>query len=155
MKYGSIKCHTRIAAAVLLACGTSLAHADSCSGTDVLVWQTAETTELGPNHSITVLKAYSIIVSDDSIYDGLAGECHGSALATPDGKVQSMGYCARRDSDGDTASIAWHMGPGASRGMWKNIGGTGKYAGKNDSGWYEPVLADGMMATTRWGGNCR
>ncbi len=155
MKCGIKTCHTRIAAALLLACGTSMAQAENCSGTDVLVWQSVETTEVGPNHSLTLLKGYSIIVSPDSIYHNTSGECSGTVLATPDGKVQSMGYCARRDKDGDTSSISFHQAPGASKGVWKSTGGSGKFAGKNNSGWFQADLADGMMATSVWGGNCQ
>ena len=153
MKFGIRKCHTRIAAALLLACGTSMAQADNCSGTDILVWQSVETTEVGPNHSLTVLKGYSVIVSADSYLHNTSGECSGTVLATPDGKVQMMGYCARRDKDGDTYSISFHQGAGATKGMWKSTCGSGKFAGKNNSGWFQADLADGMMATSVWGGN--
>jgi len=145
---------TCIAAAVLLVCSSPLARADNCTGTDALVTQTAETTELAKNHTITIWKAYSVLASPDSIYNNATGECSGVILATPDGKTQSMGYCARRDKDGDTQSISWHAAPGADKGMWKSTGGSGKYAGKQDSGWFQNVVADGKMSVTKWGGTC-
>jgi hypothetical protein len=136
-----------------LVCGSVLA--DNCTGVDVLVTQTAETTEIATDHTITIWKAHSVIVSPDSIYNNTSGECSGTILSTPDGKTQSMGYCVRRDKDGDTASISWHQAPGADKGMWKSTGGTGKFAaGKRDSGWYQAVMANGLMSSTKWGGNC-
>jgi len=144
-----------IAAAALLLCGAPLALADNCTGIDVLVTQTAETTELSKDHSITIWKAYSVLSSPDSIYDNATGECSGVILATPDGKTQSMGYCARRDKSGDTQSISWHSAPGADKGSWKAAGGSGKFAGKQDSGWFQNVASDGKMSVSKWGGTCK
>ena len=138
-----------------LAFGASLAYADNCKGVDVLVTQTAETTKLADNHTITIWKAHSVLVSPGSVYDNMAGECSGAILSTPDGKTQAMGYCARRDKDGDTASISWHQAAGADKGMWKSTGGTGKFANRTDSGWYQAAMADGAMSSTVWGGTCR
>ncbi len=136
-----------------LVCGGALA--DNCTGVDVLITQTAETTELAANHTITIWKAHSVLVSPDSDYNNTSGECSGTILTTPDGKTQSMGYCARHDKDGDTHSISWHSAPGADKGMWKATGGTGKFAGKRNSGWFQNVLADGARGATKWGGTCQ
>ena len=131
------------------------AFADNCTGYDALVTQTAETLDVGNGHTLTVFRSESLIISDNSIYHLTTGECSGTALATPDGKVRSSGHCARRDKDGDTQSIEWSQGPGAEKGMWKSTGGTGKFAGKTDSGWFQNVRSDGKMAVTKWGGNCK
>ena len=144
-----------VGAVILLALSLPAAPADNCTGVDVLVTQTAETTELAKNHNLTIWKAFSVLSSSDSIYDNTTGECSGVILATPDGKTQSMGYCARRDKDGDTQSISWHSAPGADKGTWKSTGGTGKYAGKQDSGWFQGLVADGKMSVTKWGGTCK
>ena len=144
-----------IAATAALFCSAPLSWADNCTGIDVLVTQTLETTELAKNHTITILKAYSVLSSPDSIYDNTTGECSGVILSTPDGKTQSMGYCARRDKDGDTHSISWHSAPGADKGVWKSTGGTGKFAGKQNSGWFQNAVADGKMSVTKWGGTCQ
>jgi len=132
--------------------------ADNCTGVDVLVTQTAETaetTEIAKDHTITIWKAYSVLVSPDSIYNNTSGECSGTILSTPDGKTQSMGYCVRHDKDGDTQSISWHQAPGADKGVWKSTGGSGKFAGNQDSGWFQGVMADGAMSVSNWGGSCR
>jgi hypothetical protein len=128
--------------------------ADNCTGYDALVTQSSETLDLGQGHSLTVFRAKSMMVSDNSIYHLTTGECSGTTLATPDGKVQHSGYCLRSDKDGDTQSVEWSMGPGAERGMWKATGGTGKFAGKTDSGWFQDVRVDGKMIVTTWGGTC-
>ena len=143
-----------IAAGVLLVFGSSLAYADSCTGTDVLVVRTNETTDLGKGHTITTFKAYSQNVSADSDRGGTTGECSGAVLATPDGKTQSMGYCARRDKDGDTYSSSWHRASGADKGTWRDMGGTGKFAGRKGSGWWQLAWADGVMIANAWGGTC-
>ena len=69
--------------------------------------------------------------------------------------TQSMGYCARRDKDGDTQSISWHSAPGADKGVWKSTGGSGKFAGKQDSGWFQGTVSDGKMSVSKWGGTCK
>jgi hypothetical protein len=143
-----------IAAGVLLIFGSSLAYADNCTGYDVMVVQTNETTDLGNGHTITTWKAYRQNVSADSDYGGTTGECSGARLDTPDGNWQAMGYCASRDKDGDTLSISWHIAPGAEKGTWRSIAGTGKFAGKQDSGWFQHAWTDGVMTTNTWGGTC-
>jgi len=65
-----------------------------------------------------------------------------------------MGYCARRDKDGDTYSHSYHRAPGADKGTWKRIAGTGKFAGRKASGWWQSAWADGVMSATKWGGTC-
>src|SRR5215471_17318645 len=41
------------------------------------------------------------------------------------------------------ASLPRHQAPGADKGEWKSTGGTGKFAGKGGSGWFQTVLMDG------------
>ena len=123
--------------------GVSSSRADNCTGYDALVLQSAETLDLGHGLKQTSVRQESILISNDSIYNLLAGECAGTNLQTEEGKTQSMGYCARRDKDGDTQTIAFHFAPGADKGEWKSTGGTGKFAGKQGSGWGQVVLADG------------
>jgi hypothetical protein len=141
-------------AATLFACGSSLA-ADNCTGYDALVTQSAETTDLGKGHSLTLIRQTSILISGDApIYNLLSGECQGSILATPDGKIHANGHCARRDKDGDTVSIEWMQPPGTEKSMWKLTGGTGKFEGKTGSGWGEGVRSDGKVYVVQWGGTC-
>jgi hypothetical protein len=127
--------------------GVSSSRADNCTGYDALVSQSAEMTDLGHGLKQTSLKSQSILISNDSIYNLVAGECAGTILQTEDGKTQSAGYCARRDKDGDTTSISWHFALGADKGEWKSAGGTGKFAGKESGGWSQIVLADGKNSS--------
>jgi hypothetical protein len=141
--------------ATLILVGGIAQAADNCTGHDVLVSRSGETLDLGGGHSLTVFRSYSVVMSENSIYNMLTGECSGTALATPDGKVRSGGHCARKDKDGHTQSIEWSQPAGAEKGMWRSVGGTGKFAGKTDAGWFKGVVSDGAMNIGTWGGTCK
>jgi len=133
----------------------SAAFADNCTGYDALVTTNANTLDLGNGMTLTVFQSESILISGDSIYNLATGQCSGTALSTPDGKVRSSGHCARHDKDNDLQSIEWSQAAGAGKGMWKSTGGTGKFADKTDSGWFQGVRSDGKLSVTKWGGNCK
>ena len=135
--------------------GTSPSWADNCTGYDVLTVAPSDTTDLGQGMKLTRWKAQSVLLSNDSIYNLLVGECGATILQNPDGKTQVAGNCARRDRDGNTESDAWSQAPGADKGQWNAAGGTGKYAGRQDSGWYQQVYADAKVIVSRWGGDWR
>jgi hypothetical protein len=141
-------------ASILLISGPANS-ADNCTGYDNLVAIYAETLDVGNGHTLTAFRQASLLTSDDSIYHLATGECSGAALTTPDGKVHVSGYCVRRDKDGDTQSIEFSQAAGAEKGVWKSTGGTGKFAGKSHSGWFQDVRTDGKMAISKWGGNCK
>ena len=83
------------------------------------------------------------------------GQCGGYVLTTPDGKSK-MGYaCARKNKDGDSWSDSGGIEPGSDRGTWKQAAGTGVFAGKNNSGWWQAVVDYGKTTTGIWGGNCQ
>ncbi|MBI1398078.1 MAG: hypothetical protein GC151_19050 [Betaproteobacteria bacterium] len=151
-----MKAASLIAAGIVIGSGLfgRAALADNCSGYDVLVTTSAQTRDLGNGMSLTAFTADSVLTSDSAVYNLATGQCAGTTLATPDGKVRSSGHCARRDKDGDTESIEWSVSPGADRGAWKATGGSGKFANRNDSGWFRNVRADGNMSVTEWGGTC-
>jgi hypothetical protein len=149
--------HCRIvgyAAALLFGVMWTPSWADNCTGYDVLVSQSADTTDLGKGLKQISTRYQSMLVSNDSIYNLVGGECSSINLVTPDGKAQFMGYCARRDKDGDTQSVSIRQLPGVDKIEWKSTGGTGKFAGKQDSGWAEVVLTDGKSMVVKWGGDC-
>ena len=130
--------------------------ADNCTGYDNLVTLSAETLDLGNGHTLMVLRQTSALTSEDTpVWNLVTGECSGTVLSTPNGKVQGLGYCLRRDKDGDTASIEWGLAPGAERGYWKFTGGTGKFASRGGSGWAELARADGKIEQYKWGGTCK
>jgi len=146
-------------AKVILLLGATLdfnpAYADNCSGYDSFVQTTVHTADLGKGMTLTILEASSIVTSGDSKYNLVTGGCSGTVLSNPDGTVQSSGYCARRDKDGDLSSLEWMQAAGSDKGTWKATGGTGKFAGKGDTGWYQSVVSDGKIGVSKWGGNCR
>jgi hypothetical protein len=145
---------------ILLSCGFVLAgeaRADNCSGYDVLVSQSAETTDLGKGQTLTVVRNHSMIVTDDpKARDNLSvGECNGTFLSLPNGQSKGSGFCERRDKDGDTYSLEWAIAPGAEKGTWKGLTGTGKFARESaNSGWWQNAAADGKVFATKWGGTC-
>ncbi|MBV8616195.1 MAG: hypothetical protein JOY66_20835, partial [Acetobacteraceae bacterium] len=126
-------------------CVSSARAADTCTGYDAHFVESADTTDLGHGMKQTTVKQHSILFSNDSIYNMLMGECSATVLQAPDGKTQMQGFCARHDKDGETQSIAIRLPPGADKIEWKSTGGTGKYAGKQDSGWAQNALTDGKM----------
>jgi hypothetical protein len=81
-------------------------------------------------------------------------ECGGYALATPDGKVRVSGICTRKMNDGASERDVFAMEPGAERGTWKQVAGTGALADKHYSGWWKSVISDGKAEMGIWGGNC-
>lgn len=135
----------------LFACEAALA--DNCSGHFNNVTQTVSTLEVGKGHTLTSFIFSSITNSDNSI-NNAAGECSGYALTTPDGKTRMAGICARKTKDGDSFSDSWVLEPGADKGTWKMVGGTGAMAGKSWSGWWQVVFSEGKLTLGKWGGNC-
>jgi hypothetical protein len=133
--------------------GYSTAHADNCTGRVSNVSIGAETIEVAKGHTLAIFSFYSITSSENSP-NNATGKCGGYALTTPDGKTRLVGSCARKTKDGDSWSDEWAMEPGAQRGTWKLLGGTGVFAGMKASGWWQPVADDGKMSTAIWGGNC-
>jgi len=132
------------------------AFADNCTGYDTIVTTSSETRDLGNGMKLTTFQAESALLSQDSVYNLVVGQCSGTSLSTPDGKTRASGHCARRDKDGDTESISWENAPGAEKGTWKATGGTGKFAKTgNDSGWSQAIMADGKVLIVKWGGNCK
>ena len=130
--------------------------AENCRGWDVLTTLSSETLDLGKDHTLTVVKQTSALTTENApIYDQMTGECTGSILSMPGGAVRAVGYCLRHDKDGDSASIEWGVEPGAARGYWKSTAGTGKFAGKADSGWSELVRTDAKIEMVKWGGTCK
>jgi hypothetical protein len=142
--------------ALLGAVGLSLypaAYADNCSGRWSNVTVSSETIEVAKGHNVTYFHARGSTTSDNSAFNAV-GACGGYALSMPDGKVRVVGVCARKTKDGDSQSDEWSMEPGAQRGVWRQSGGTGVFAGKTNSGWWQVLADDGKTSTGTWGGNC-
>ena len=147
---GAIRC----AILVSLALGFSQAsRADNCSGYAAEVNKSHEQIELSTGNVMSSFTGYDIVTSDDDPNsNGEMGECYGSWLATSDGKSRGAGFCAFKDKDGDTEYVQWEAN--ATEGTWKDVGGTGKWAGKRNSGWTKVVARDDKRTLLRWGGTC-
>lgn len=128
--------------------------ADNCAGRWSNVTLSAQTIEVAPGHSVTYFHARGSATSDNTPFNGV-GMCGGYALTMADGKVRAVGVCIRKTKDGDSWSDEWSIEPGAQRGVWKQSGGTGAFAGKTNSGWWQSLASDGTTETGIWGGNCR
>jgi hypothetical protein len=137
--------------------GPTLSFAAKCAGNNINTMLAWEPSEIAKGTTLTTFRHTSVIVNDDrSAPNNLAaGECVGTLLATPDGKTQGGGSCARKDKDGDVLNEEWTLPAGTDfKGPWRNVGGTGKYAAASGSGQWEMVMSQGKMASVRWIGNC-
>lgn len=142
---------------IALAAGTMLcgaAMAKECTGRWTNVAQSAETIDLGKGHTLTIFSARGASTSDNTPMTGV-GQCGGYVLTTPDGKTRLAYACARKTKDGDSWSDAGGIEPGADHGTWTQTGGTGVFAGKNNSGTWQAVVDDGKTTTGTWVGNCQ
>ena len=151
MTYARLMLCSAMLSLTLVWCNFSLA--DNCNGNWSNVTQSAETIEVAKGHTVTFFVARGSTTSANSLFNGV-GECGGYALATPDGKVRVAGICTRKMNDGASESDVFSLEPGAERGTWKQVAGTGALAGKSDSGWWQSVISDGKAEMGIWGGNC-
>jgi hypothetical protein len=147
------KIQIAIALSVFLAWSSS-SLADNCSGNWSNVTVSAETLEVAKGHTVTYFVARGSTTSPNSLFNGI-GECGGYALSMPDGKVRVAGICTRKMNDGASESDVFALEPGAERGTWKQVAGTGSLAGKNYSGWWQSVISDGKAEMGIWGGTCQ
>lgn len=133
---------------------SGLSFADTCNGRWTNVTISSETQEVAKGHTITFFVARGSATSDNSPLNAV-GECGGYFLAMPDGQTRTVDICTRKGKDGDTESDVWSMEPGAERGTWKVVSGTGAFDGKSFSGWWQPLVEDGKTTTGSWGGECK
>jgi len=129
--------------------------ADNCTGHWSNTTVSTETLEVEKNYTLTFFHARGNSTSENSVHTGV-GMCGGYALTTPDGKTYLAGICTRQGKDGGW-SDAWSLQPGAQRGEWHQVAGTGVYAktaGIN-KGWWEGTLGNGKTDMGNWGGDCK
>jgi len=142
-------------AALLAAASASVAYADNCGGRYNGFTVSFESVEVVKGHVIGASTSEHAVTSDNSPYTGI-GHCVNSFVTTPDGKTRFTYACVEKDKDGDSWSHSGGLEPGADKGTWTQIGGTGKFASKNGSGgWWQGVMAEGKVSTGVWGGNCK
>ena len=140
----------------LSAAGTAFSAQCSGYGTHFPIY--TETIEVAKDHKMMTFRSHNTAISDDpkSVWNLNIGECSGTIVMLPDGKSTGSGHCARKDPDGNSVTLEWAIAPGAEKGTWKIVGGTGKFAGRTDSGWWmggKPT--ENGSAVDRWGGECK
>ena len=143
-------------AAGCLAAGASFAA--KCAGTNINNLVSWEPTEIAKGTTLATLRITSVTVNDDHNAPNhlVSGECIGSLLTTPDGKTEGRFFCARKDKDGDVLNEeAVAVGGTGSKGTWKNVGGTGKFANATGTAQWEVIPLQGKMAAVRWAGDCQ
>jgi hypothetical protein len=131
--------------------------ASPCAGTNINYTVTWSPSEIGKGGKLSILRFTSVIVSDSpgTPYHLASGECVGSFLFGPDGKILSeAGYCARQDKDGDVLNEEW-VGNGSGKGTSKVVGGTGKFAKASWTFSWQHTRLHGPSAAVRWSGDCR
>ena len=133
----------------------SVAYADNCGGRYNGFTVSFESVEVVKGHVIGASTSEHAVTSENSVYTGI-GHCVNSFLTTPDGKTHFAYSCVEKDKDGDSWSHSGGLEPGADKGTWTQVGGTGKFASKNGSnGWWQGVMAEGKVSTGIWGGDCK
>jgi hypothetical protein len=154
----TIKFIVRFGVVAALCSASSISFAGKCAGTNINNTLSWEPTEISKGTTLATFRTTSVTVSDDpgAAYHLVSGECIGSFLMTPDGKTQASGSCARKDKDGDVLNEEWTTVEGTgSKGVWKNVGGTGKFSNARNSGQWEFSPLQGKMGAVRWVGNCQ
>ena len=144
-----LSCH------VLVLLGLKVAHAapaDNCTGFIAEVNRAYEQSlEVGNAGRVNSFTSYDIVTSDAPEINGELGECRGTWVAS-DGKYTGGGYCSFKDKDGDTQYLRWEAS--FPVGTWRSVGGTGKWADNNNSGWIRLVTRDDKRTLLQWGGTC-
>jgi hypothetical protein len=147
-----------LAVALAWCAAPAVSLAAKCSGTNINNLVSWEPSEIGKGTTLAIMRITSVTVSDDQSapYHLVSGECIGQFLTTPDGKTVASGSCARSDRDGDVLNEEWVATDGAgSKGTWKLIGGTGKFANARGTAQWEFSQLHGKTAAVRWVGNCQ
>jgi len=138
--------------------GPAAALAGKCTGNNINNLVSWDQTEIGKGTTHATLRVTSVTVNDDPSASShlVSGECIGVCVMTPDGKTKCSGTCARADKDGDVLNEEWvSANDTGDKGMWKNTGGTGKFAKAANTGQWEVHKLQGKMTAVRWTGNCQ
>lgn len=142
-------------AVMLLFAIASTARADNCGGRYNNFGVMFESVEVVKGYTLATATNKHAVTSDNSPYTGI-GHCSNIMLTMPDGKTKITYTCIEKDKDGDSWTHSGTLEPGASKGTWTQVAGTGKFAGKIGSGgWWQGVMSEGAVITGTWGGNCK
>ena len=90
--------------------------------------------------------------AEGSKFNNLTGQCTGGAVIYSDKTVEAAGLCAVEDVNGDVLTYSFTQARGQMEGRFLRKGGTGKFAGSRESGWFKPIKLDGDITKGEWGG---
>ena len=138
----------------LLAAGTAAAKdpAERC-GQYTSVDVEEKTTDMGNNIVFMHFRSSTQMHAEEgSKYNELSGQCTGGAVIYADHSIEAEGLCAVSDVSGDVLTYVFSQTRGAKEGKYIRKGGTGKFTGSKDTGWYKPVSVNGDVTTGNWGG---
>jgi hypothetical protein len=137
---------------VLFMSSHALAKSDQCGEyTSVDIGEA--TVEMGKKTAFVHFRSSTQLnAAEGSKYNNLTGQCTGGALVFPDQTLEAQGLCAVQDVDGDVLTYTFTQARGQKEGRYARKGGTGKFAGSRETGWFRPVKLDGEITRGEWGG---
>lgn len=141
----------------LLLCSHALAKSDQCGEyTSVDIGEA--TVDMGKKTTFVHFRSSTQMhAAEGSKFNNLTGQCTGGAVVYADQTMEAEGLCAVEDIDGDVLTYTFTQSRGLKEGRYARKGGTGKFAGSRETGWFRPVKLDGEITRGEWGGKdaCR
>lgn len=136
---------------MLLMCAHAAAKSDQC-GEYTSVDLGEATVDMGKKTTFVHFRSSTQMhAAEGSKYNNLTGQCTGGALVFADQTLEAEGLCAVEDVDGDVLTYTFTQSRG-QEGRYARKGGTGKFAGSRETGWFRPIKLDGEITRGEWGG---
>jgi len=137
---------------VLLLCSHAIAKSDQC-GEYTSVDLGEASVDMGKKTTFVHFRSTTQMhAADGSKYNNLTGQFTGGALVFADQTLEAEGLCAVEDIDGDVLTYTFTQSRGQKEGRYARKGGTGKFAGSRETGWFRPIKLDGEITRGEWGG---
>ncbi|MFM7633419.1 MAG: hypothetical protein ACKO65_08720 [Betaproteobacteria bacterium] len=137
---------------VLLMCSHAIAKSDQC-GEYTSVDLGEASVDMGKKTAFVHFRSSTHMhAAEGSKYNNLTGQCTGGALVFADQTLEAEGLCAVEDIDGDVLTYTFTQSRGQKEGRYARKGGTGKFAGSRETGWFRPIKLDGEITRGEWGG---
>jgi hypothetical protein len=137
---------------VLLMCSHAIAKSDQC-GEYTSVDLGEASVDMGKKTTFVHFRSTTQMhAAEGSKYNNLTGQCTGGALVFADQTLEAEGLCAVEDIDGDVLTYTFTQSRGQKEGRYARKGGTGKFAGSRETGWFRPIKLDGEITRGEWGG---
>lgn len=138
----------------LIACNTALAKesADLCGQYTSVDMEEKTVNISNGTQFLSFRSSTQMNAAEGSKYNQLSGQCSGGAVIYPDRSIEAEGLCVVTDIDGDVLTYTFTQARQAKDGKFARKGGTGKFAGAKETGWYRPLSLNGDLTTGEWGG---